>query len=173
MNRLHKLAMLALVILSAGLCSCQSKEDTGPLVVVTGAKEVEVSHYHGNDTVTYRVEKEYPANDVIEEIVGKMEQQGWQPLSEDYLNPGKLASLKTGWRKTVDPQAHPNLTTYRWVNDWHNNTGDVIRYVLTYHLADGARVLKDLNVDVAYTPASVVKEVQNKLHFIEEHQKKK
>lgn len=142
------------------------------LVVVSGAKDVRFSKSNGSDQVTYNLSTDFPASGVIEEIKAMLTKQGWQPLKEDFLNPGILSSEVKGWSEYVDATKKTRMTEHLWMADWNNNKGDIVRYALRYVHPEGKdKDLNNLKVYVICIPASSVKEVQKTIS--EELSKKK
>src|SRR6266481_7679462 len=57
-------------------------------VVVPGATGVKQSIFQGKDQIIYHLQSEYPADDVLRTISVRLKNLGWEPLKEDWLNPG-------------------------------------------------------------------------------------
>jgi len=84
------------------VCACQaSPSPNGSVspyfVVVPGATGVKQTIVQGKDQIIYHVHSEYPADDVLTTIKERLKQLGWEPLKEDWLNPGMPSSLIQGW----------------------------------------------------------------------------
>lgn len=89
------------------------------LLVAPGARDVRYIHA-APDLLTYRVEVEYPATDVVAVICGELEQKGWHPLSGC---PGE-----NEWKKFGPGGTMP----YRWQSFWSDNNGNYVNYYLEY-----------------------------------------
>jgi hypothetical protein len=134
------------------------------LVVAPFAHEVRFVKFHGTDQAAYSLQAEYPADDFINFIERQLESKGWQPLKEDYLNPGIPTSFVRGWGQFADATTRPESTVHQWMTDWENATGSIVRYTLTYRYHTGASPeMKTLHVSAVYMPAAIVKAMKQEV----------
>ncbi len=127
-------------------------------MVWRSAKEIKHAKDVGADKVSYKVQTDYPADDVISFISKELKGKGWEPLREDYLNPGVPSSHVRGWTEFSDSTTHPETHVHQWLAQWENDAGDIVWYTLQYRYPKGrAPSLDVLDVIAAYIPAKVAK----------------
>lgn len=144
-------------------CSRQSSQNpndySDALIVIPSATKV---HYYrkvgGIDQVTYQLKEEYPASNIISEISEKLEKNGWQPLEEDFLNPGLPSSHVRGWTDFVDGTRKPEIKVHQWLAQWKDKQVNIVAYVFLYEYTINDRPnLSTLKVYASYFPTSIVK----------------
>jgi hypothetical protein len=136
-------------------------------VVVPGATKIKQSVFQGKDQITYRLQVEYPAGDVLEGIRLRLRQTGWHPLKEDWLNPGLPSSHVRGWTYFEDPTTKPATSVRAWNADWENGAHDILTYMLDYtcpdNLCSSTRNLYDLRVIAIRVPARLAAVMKSSL----------
>lgn len=155
------LVLVAVVLSWQNGCARQSERDpveaTNALVVCPGAIEPKRTNVEGGEQLMYRAVAEYPANEIIACISERLEKARWQPLKDDFWNPGLPSSHVRGWTHFVDSIVHPEATVDQWSGQWTNATGDVAWYTLQYVYPPGDR--HTLNIYAGYIPAGMAKKV--------------
>ncbi len=166
---LFALALAGTVSLLGALAGCRSqasreaREYSDCLIVFPTAREIKYAKYHGTDQVTYKVQADYPADDVLSFISKQLKDKGWKALKEDYLNPGLPSSHVRGWTVFYDATTRPETTVHQWLAEWENETQDVVWYALQYRYPTGKpRDLRTLQVGASYIPAGVAKEMKRR-----------
>jgi hypothetical protein len=86
----------------------------------------------GSIQLSYKIKEEYPAAAVIKQIAAQLETKGWKPLKEDYLNPGLPSSHVKGWDNYEDASHPPRTIVHRWMGDWEDKYGNIVRYAFIY-----------------------------------------
>src|SRR3972149_12135583 len=113
--------------------SVEEIEQVKVLIVLDGAWNIRRDHgFEGSLGISYVLSQEYPATRAIEQISAKLKSLGWQPLQEDWLNPGSPSSLVTGWGKHLDHQTNQLLQVHQWSAQWENEAGDIVDYTFLY-----------------------------------------
>ena len=147
----------------------QSPNDDGRttasfFVVVPGATGVKQSIFQGKDEIIYRVQSEYPANDVLSAISARLKKVGWEPLKEDWLNPGLPSSHIRGWTYFEDEATRPATSVRAWGAQWKNGAHDILEYNLEYrcpgNLCSSTYDLHDLRVVAIRVPADLAKRIK-------------
>jgi hypothetical protein len=82
--------------------------------------------------VSYRLEAEFPAPAVTSEVNSMAAASGWQPLTEDFFNPGIPTSHVRGWTSYLDLSRGPQAAMHQWQSAWRNAAGDLLEYSLWY-----------------------------------------
>ncbi len=156
--------VILIMFVLCGNPSCQEATTTGQelrpcLVVVPGGTDIKSIRYHGEDQLSYLVQSQYPADDVLHAIGSQLAKTGWKPLKEDYLNPGLASSQVRGFQYFPDLTTHPKSSARRWVGQWENGAHDIVNYMLEYRctedLCSSTRDLHDLHVSAIYIPAEL------------------
>lgn len=137
------------------------------LVVAPGAKNVEYTVSGGGQHVTYKVEAEYPAEDLLKLIREKLETRGWKPLAEDFLNPGLMSSHSRGWARFQDVTTKPKTRVNQWLAQWAKDSGELAWYTLLYRnpVSDEPN-LKTVEVHASYFSAESAQRMKKS---VEEH----
>jgi hypothetical protein len=87
---------------------------------------------NGAVEMTYEVERAYPANEFLEQIATAAKSGGFEPLADDWLNPGVPSSHSVGWGTFIDAQVTPQVRMHQWLAQWRDASGNVIVYGLRY-----------------------------------------
>jgi hypothetical protein len=169
-------SLLSLVAI-AYIAGCDRSFDKKPknysdaLILLPKATEVRYYELGGSFQLTYKIATEYPAADLIATISNQLKQGNWQPLKEDYLNPGLSSSHVRGWTSFQDGTKKPPQIVHQWLADWENQAGEVVRYGFRYQYESGkTKDLKDLAVIAIFMPASLAKQTREKaLEFTKKH----
>lgn len=136
-------------------------------VVVPGATGIKQSIFQGKDQIIYHVQSEYPADDVLSTISIRLKKLGWEPLAEDWLNPGLPSSRVRGWVYFEDATTKPATSVRAWGEDWENSTHDILSYMLDYTCPDNrcssTLNLRDLRVVAIRIPADLAKRIKASL----------
>lgn len=155
--------LLAATFLAASPSQYPSEEKYPPsLVVVSPTKNQKYVRYpDGREQLTYLIEAEYPAERVLPFIKGELKKQGWEPLPNDFLNPGIPSSIQRGWTFFQDQTQSPATFVWQWSVDWKNATNDITSYTLAYQATtNSTRNLNDLHVAALFIPAEIATKIQ-------------
>lgn len=152
-------------LLIAFVCSgCKTQSSQNPkdysdsLVVLSGAININYGKVNRTDQVWYNLKADYPATAVINQLLKTIEDKGWSPLKEDFMNPGMITSFVSGWSKYEDLSKQPNTIAHTWNSDWQNKNGDILKYVLGYRYPIKAQPdMSSLSVVAIYIPADLAK----------------
>lgn len=127
------------------------------LIVAPLAKNPKYLKYQdGRQQVSYAIESEYPAEDVLSSIRAELRKRGWRPLPQDFFNPDIPSSHQRGWTFFEDHTQKPWTGVYAWNADWENGSHDIVVYALKYDSPDNStRNLKNLQVIVLFIPAEI------------------
>lgn len=133
-------------------------------VVVPGASGVKQSTFQGQDQIIYHIQSEYPADDVLNTIRVHLKKLGWEPLKEDWLNPGLPSSHIRGWTYYEDETTKPATSVRAWGAQWENGAHDILEYGLEYrcpgNLCSSTYDLRDLRVIAIHIPADLAKRIK-------------
>jgi len=159
----HTVLQRALVasLVVVGLAACcpsiqqETPQHTEALIVCPGAEEVNWVRFEGTDQLRYQIKVEYPADGIVSCISKRLSENGWQPLKEDFWNPGLPSSYVRGWTQHADATVYPEATVDAWANQWRNQSGDVAWYFLQYRYPPHDR--HTLFVNAGFIPASEAK----------------
>jgi hypothetical protein len=159
----HKLTSLALAsVLALALTACgpssthqETPRHTDALIVCPGAEAVSWVRFEGADQLGYQAKVEYPADSIISCISKRLSENGWQPLKEDFWNPGLPSSHVRGWTQFTDATVHPEATVDAWASQWQNQGGDIAWYFLQYRYPPKDRYT--LFVNAGFIPADKAK----------------
>lgn len=171
---------LAPLLLACTILSCRrSANSAGTLpdffVIVPRATGVKQSVFQGHDQIIYHVQVDYPADNVLDEITGRLKQLGWEPLKEDFLNPGLPTSQVRGWTYFVDSTKKPATSVHSWDGEWQNSSHDILNYILTYecpeNLCSSTANLHDLRIVAIRIPADLAKRMQDSIPHDERQRK--
>jgi len=166
-------ALLLFILLSAGVCYhglVSSAEKTDALISYPDATEVWSGRVGETRQLRYHVNIRYPAINVIDFISRRLQEAGWKRLAYDFLNrdlpPSRLRNWDGGFLESLK---HPEVCVHLWTDNWKNDSGDVVRYMLRYKQRGcGTSDLTDLEVIGVYVPAAVARQTQQ---FIEQSKK--
>jgi hypothetical protein len=150
----------ALLVLASGLAACRhgsTAQHTDALIVCPGAERVSWEQFQGTDQLAYQVKIEYPADSIIACISKQLSENGWQPLKEDFWNPGLPSSHVRGWTQFTDATVHPEATVDAWASQWQNQAGDIVWYSFRYVYPPGDRHTLDINA--GFVPANIAKKM--------------
>jgi hypothetical protein len=133
------------------------KPNIDNIIVIPGVKDFRFENLTTSAEVNCAVLVQYPAQDFITTLRGKLKSHRWIPMENSFLNPGLSSSHVDGWRKYGDPTRGPFLIVYEWVADWENDKGEVITYALRYYYPkDQPPDLHTLHVQAIYYPKNEV-----------------
>jgi hypothetical protein len=141
------------------------------LILSPNATEVKYYELGGSFQLTYKTVNEYPVADLIATISNRLKQDNWQPLKEDYLNPGLSSSHVRGWTSFEDGTRKPPQIVHQWLADWENQAGEVVRYVFQYRYEIGKpKDVEHLTVTDIFMPAPLAKQTREEaLEFTKNH----
>jgi hypothetical protein len=171
MIHLDRIAILATAALIGG--ACQPKAGAPHLdlpvvlVVPPGATDVRPeTKPDGQMAITYRVREEFAADALLGRIRAALPSPEWQPLPNDWLNPGLLSSHKRGWTDFDDATRTPPTHVHQWLAQWQDSQGNVVWYALRYdsRVQGGAADLSrpdnsSLSVTAVFVPERVAKQI--------------
>lgn len=167
---LHLVMVLGLAnfILAGSGCNAQRTVNllkySDSLVLVEGAQNPTYSKYLGTDQLIYTVDVQYPAAQVIKEIYEKLGAKGWEPLSEDYLNPGLPSSHVRGWTDFIDSTEKPHRKVHQWLTQWEDSNQDIVWCTLRYSYPERAQPdLKSLKVSIIFIPSKLAIESRKQM----------
>jgi hypothetical protein len=128
------------------------------LVPLKGAEKVRYDNgAYDSLYVAYGLNEKYPAREVLSQIAGRLKKLSWEPLKDDWLNPGRPSSHVRGWAEYVDGTVKPERQEHQWLAQWKNRAGDVVVYAFTYsYPRNGKADLQSLWVNGSWYPASSV-----------------
>lgn len=165
-----RLVCFVLFLFTGNYSSCQQPPSgdvstaTSFFVVVPGATGVKRSIFQGKDQIIYNVQSEYPADDVLSKITARLKKLGWEPLKEDWLNPGLPSSHIRGWTYFEDETTTPATSVRAWGAEWENGAHDILEYHLEYRcpgkLCSSTYDLHDLRVVAIRVPADLAKRMK-------------
>jgi hypothetical protein len=105
---------------------------------------------------------------VINAIKERLRKLGWEPLKDDFLNPGLASSHSVGWQEFEDATITPPKHVHQWLAQWVNRDGDVTWYAFRYeYLRDGDPDLHTLTVMASYFPKDVAGMLKSTQHTAE------
>ena len=150
---------ILILILSCREQNGQSASDySDELIVLKGASNVQYHKMYGQDQISYRIFNKHPAQDTIAELNTRLEAKGWEPLKEDWLNPGVPTSHVRGWGSYIDGTTNPELKVHTWNSDWKNKNEDILTYALMYSYPNNGKPnMSELNVIGIYIPNDLAK----------------
>jgi hypothetical protein len=140
----------------------KEKQPDGPpikeLIPLKGAEKVRYDKgAYDSLSVAYGLNEKYPARDVLSQIAGRLKKLGWEPMKEDWLNPGTRSSPVTGWSEFMDEQGGPLRHVHQCQAQWKNHAGDVVFYGFMYsYPRKGKPDLQSLWVNGSWYPASAL-----------------
>ena len=152
-------SLLLLVALIDGYQAFISSSKHNPaLIVVKGIRTIGFGNNGGCDQMQYFLKEKYPARRVLKYIALQLQRQGWRPLEEDFLNPGRKSSNVTGWSSfTAD---NPEREVRLWSADWEKD-GNIVTYGLRYQCSINSRKQPDqLEVVATYTPRRIASQTK-------------
>jgi hypothetical protein len=158
-------AFVVCIIICAGLSSGQQQaaaaERPAALILSPGSTGVRFDEQGNTARLSYHVSSKFPATSVIDWISDQLQKAGWKPLKYDFLNPNSPSSHVTGWPYQLDGTKNPALCVHQWLGDWRDPSGNIVRYGFRYkQLGCSTLALTDLEVTGWYTPADVVRQMQ-------------
>lgn len=166
--------LLILIFLISTIGAEQRPADAAqrPSALLLYPKASNVSSGRNGNDLTYHVNVKYPASDFIGWISNRLQELGWEPLKEDFLNPGLPTSQVRGWLEFVDERKKPELI-HQWIGDWKDSSGNIVRYALRYRKPGyGTSDLTDLEVIASYDSASTVRKLQRSVERFKETQQR-
>ncbi len=160
----HNTRLIFIVLIVVTLLGCQTKSIQDPknysdsLIVLSGATNINYAKVNKTDQVTYNLKADYPAAEIINQLLKKLGNMGWTPLNEDFLNPGLPTSFVRGWSDYEDISKKPNMKVHSWLSDWQNRNGDVLVYGLRYQYPINAQPdMSSMNIVAIFIPVDVAK----------------
>jgi hypothetical protein len=110
-----------------------SREIPAVLIVYPNAKDVNThTEPNGQVSMIYRVDQNYPAQEILNHLKEVLMAKRWTPLMTDWLNPDIPSSHARGWTKWIDGTVTPNTRVHQWFAEWKNDKGDIVLYELRY-----------------------------------------
>jgi hypothetical protein len=127
------------------------------LLVAPFSKRPEYLRYpDGRQQLIYANENEYPAEDVLSFLRRELKKRGWKPLTQDFFNPEKPSSERSGWEFMEDQTQKTSKATWLWSAEWENGSQDITMYFLKYESPTNSPLdSKNLQVTALYIPAEV------------------
>ena len=169
-NALHLFGGLsAILLLATASCGKDSRQDV--FIVLKEATELDRIRFRGMDQMTYRLKERFPATDAIQEITGPLQQRGWEPLKEPFLESGIPSSHISGWKYYEDHRVGSDSFVYEWSTSWKDKENNVITYTLEYRdpiekYQRSVYILKpgssNLKVMAVYMPEKVARAMRQK-----------
>lgn len=133
-SHLRFLSAAALLLVLAGcrrdgLVSGRADGLAPELITVPGASRVRSARTPEVERLTYRVDVDYPARAVVEQISRELAARGWQPVENNFFNRANTASYMGGW---IEYPAAEGRFIRQWWSQWVDKGGTVIDYSLSY-----------------------------------------
>jgi hypothetical protein len=108
--------------------------DSPALLILPAAQRIQ--HTAGpQESLNYDAQEMCPASQSIAQITHHLEEIGWKPLTEDFLNPGIPTSLVRGWTAYQDDVRRRYV--WQWQGQWESDKGEIATYDLKYTNAPG------------------------------------
>ncbi len=169
-----KVTFLLVLALATGFsgsqCASNQSDYADALLVHPRAKDIKFSKYEGSDQLHYQVVETFPAAGIIGWLSNKLGENGWEPLTHDFLNPHLSPSDVKRWTDFVDATGPTQYIVHQWGGDWKDRSDNIVRYVLRYtYPRGGTPNLTDLEVSAVYIPALLAKHV---LEEVRKYEKK-
>src|SRR5689334_21087697 len=136
-----RIAMLCTMFLSLAIfAACGGLQDrqTWPaeLIVVDGSTRLRhTARGNGTHELTYQLRQLHPAESVLTRIQAALPPDRWQPLTEDWLNPGNASAVPRNWSHFIDGTKTPNNVVHVWFGEWKDGGGNLVEYSLRYDSA--------------------------------------
>ena len=142
-----------------------SKKHSESLLVAPSAINPKYLAYpDGREQLTYLLDTDYPAESTISFISAGLQKRGWEPLRDDFLNPGLPSSQVRGWMQYEDASREPRTSVRQWASDWEDGAHNITLYDLKYQYPmSGAHDPPDarmLHVVALYIPANVAEKMK-------------
>jgi hypothetical protein len=135
-SALRSILVVASVLDVVGGCqrpSDNSKKHADSLFVSPSAISPRyVAYPDGREQLTYMLDAEYPAHSTISFISAELQKRRWEPLHEDFLDPGIPTSEVRGWTQFEDRSEEPRATVRAWSCDWEDGAHNITTYFLRY-----------------------------------------
>ena len=169
MFRLLTLLLVASAMELVGGCHRRSdterKHSESLLVAPSAINPKYLTYSDGREQLTYIVDTDYPAEPTISFISAELLKRHWEPLREDFLNPGLPSSQVRGWMQYEDASREPRTSVRTWACDWEDGAHNITRYDLKYRYPmTGAHDPPDsrmLHVMALYVPAVVAEKMKH------------
>lgn len=136
MRRLSRVCVLCVGMAALGCSGRPFATDLAlphSLVLAPGAYDiVPEKKADGTNGVTYTVHEAFPADVLLARIRAALPSPEWEPMADDWRNPGMPSSHKTGWGDYTDGTQRPPRYVHQWMAQWRDQTGNVVFYDLKY-----------------------------------------
>ncbi len=162
------LICMLMSVASAAACSADRPVADAPAGIVFPTDASNLASQNQGDAFngSYQVRRAYPANGFISEVGAPLMAAGFQPLQQDWLNPGVESSHVRGWGKFTQGSGDNLTQVHQWSAQWRDAAGNVVLYHLQYLSPRttatmlAAPTTDTLNVTVARVPAAQVAALQ-------------
>jgi hypothetical protein len=170
LHRSAQIAILLVVTIYEALAGCKrseiSKKHSESLLAAPSAINPKYLAYpDGREQLTYLLDTDYPAEATISFISTELHKQRWEPLRDDFLNPGIPSSLVRGWMQYEDASQEPRASVWQWACDWEDAHHNITVYDLKYRYPmSGAHDPPDakmLHVVALYIPVQVAENMKD------------
>jgi hypothetical protein len=171
---LHRSALIAILLVVAileALGGCKTPPDSAKkhseslLIAPSAINPRYLAYPDGREQLTYMLDTEYPADSTISFISAELQKRRWEPLHEDFLNPGIPTSEVRGWAQFEDRSEEPRATVRQWACDWEDGAHNITTYSLRYRSPmNGAHDPRDtrmLHIAALYIPAAVAERMKH------------
>jgi hypothetical protein len=123
-----------------GSCSTDGSRVETPrpseLMIWPGAHDIrEAGGADGRYDIGYTIEAPFPPTAIQSRIETTLAEDGWTPLTVDWLNPGRAAGHAREWTSLVDGTKTPNTQIDVWAGQWRDASGNLVVYGLQYKSA--------------------------------------
>jgi len=165
--------LLTVLLLASALelvAGCRWRSDTerkhseSLLIAPSAINPKYLAYSDGREQLTYMVDTEYPAEPTISFISAELQKRHWEPLREDFLNPGIPSSQVRGWTQFEDRAQEPRASVRQWGCDFEDGAHNITLYYLEYRYPlSGAHDPPDtrmLHVMGLYIPAEVAEKMK-------------
>jgi hypothetical protein len=173
---MRSIKVTAILFLGISLTICtlaQASDYSDSLFLVHGASDVHFTKLCGTDQLSYHITSQYPAYKVITNIKAKLNELGWIPLKNSFLNPGLPTSHVRGWTNFEDATGERLKVVHSWWGDWTNERGEIVTYILRYdYLKNEQPDLESLSVTAIYMSKERVEEYISLMPHMKEEQER-
>jgi hypothetical protein len=155
---------LVLVVGCQRRSGTERKHSESLLIAPSAINPKYLAYPDGRQQLTYTVDIEYPAEPTIAFISVELQKRNWEPLREDFLNPGTPSSQVRGWTQFEDQATEPRATVRAWGTDWEDAAHNITTYSLHYRYPMSGHDPADarmLHVVALYFPAAVAEKLKH------------
>jgi hypothetical protein len=75
--------------------------------------------------------REFPAQETLDQLDGTLAKAGWRALKIDWQNPDTPTVVRKRG-SFADSTKHPSVFVHQWAGDWEDSQGNIVTYFLRY-----------------------------------------